>query len=60
MAVDVSRLLHGIESYPKSMRLTISFHRYTGSGVVASVAYDLFSNADCGTTPEFAPPNLRS
>ncbi|CAG9954682.1 unnamed protein product [Clonostachys rosea f. rosea IK726] len=26
---------------------------YTGSGVVANVAYDLFSNADCGTTPEF-------
>jgi xyloglucan-specific endo-beta-1,4-glucanase len=26
---------------------------YTGSNMVANVAYDLFSNSDCGTTPQY-------
>ncbi|KAM0322252.1 hypothetical protein ACHAQA_009540 [Verticillium albo-atrum] len=26
---------------------------YTGTGVVANVAYDLFTNSDCGTKPEY-------
>ncbi|CAI6088370.1 hypothetical protein V2G26_018532 [Clonostachys chloroleuca] len=26
---------------------------YTGTDIVANVAYDLFSNADCGDTPEY-------
>ncbi|CAH0047691.1 unnamed protein product [Clonostachys solani] len=37
-----------ISSIPSKWQWT-----YSGSGVVANVAYDLFSNADCGTTPEF-------
>ncbi|CAH0018965.1 unnamed protein product [Clonostachys rhizophaga] len=37
-----------ISSIPSKWQWT-----YTGSGVVANVAYDLFSNTDCGTIPEF-------
>lgn len=26
---------------------------YTGSSLIANVAYDLFTNSDCGTTPQY-------